>query len=164
MIKVAVLTVSTSCFKGTRKDMGGPRIINCLGQEHYEQVASEIVPDDVLKISKVLIDWSDSNQIDLIVTTGGTGVAKSDVTPEACIAVFEKEIPGIAEAIRRHSASFTSMAMLSRSVAGIRGNTLIISLPGSPKAIDECLDVVKPVLQHTIELLQEENVYDHPNS
>ena len=98
----------------------------------------------------------------LIVTTGGTGLGRYDVTPEACLAVLDKEVPGMAEAMRAKTLEFTPMAMISRSVTGIRGNTLIITLPGSTKAVQECLDVVMPVIPHALELLHRETVSEHP--
>jgi molybdenum cofactor synthesis domain-containing protein len=100
--------------------------------------------------------------VDLIVSTGGTGLGLRDVTPEACLSVIDKEVPGLAEAMRANTLQFTPMAMLSRSVAGIRGNTLIITLPGSLKAVRQCLDVVNPVLPHALELLRKETVSEHP--
>ena len=163
MIKVAVLTVSTSGSKGDREDLSGPKIIEVLGGSEYEQVGYRIVKDDVDKISDILREWSDTGDINIIVTTGGTGVARTDVTPDACLKVIDREIPGMSEAIRSHSLSFTPMAMLSRSIVGIRGRTLIVTLPGSPKAIDQCLEVVRPVLPHVVELLNTDTMYDHPN-
>jgi len=163
MIKVAVLTVSTSGSKGDREDLSGPKIIEVLGGSEYEQVGYRIVKDDVDKISDILREWSDTGDINIIVTTGGTGVARTDVTPDACLKVIDREIPGMSEAIRSHSLSFTPMAMLSRSIVGIRRRTLIVTLPGSPKAIDQCLEVVRPVLPHVVELLNTDTMYDHPN-
>ena len=163
MIKVAVLTVSTAGSKGDREDLSGPKIIEVLGGSEYEQVRYGIVEDDVDKISDTLRKWSDTGDINIIVTTGGTGVARTDVTPDACLKVIDREIPGMSEAIRSHSLSFTPMAMLSRSIVGIRRRTLIVTLPGSPKAIDQCLEVVRPVLPHVVELLNTDTMYDHPN-
>jgi molybdenum cofactor synthesis domain-containing protein len=100
--------------------------------------------------------------VDLVISTGGTGLGPRDVTPEACLSILDKEVPGLAEAMRAETLKYTPMAMLSRSVAGIRGNTLIITLPGSPKGVKETLEVVKPVLPHAIELLKKESVYEHP--
>jgi molybdenum cofactor synthesis domain-containing protein len=114
------------------------------------------VSDDIDAIVDVLTRWCDSEQIDLIVTTGGTGLARSDVTPEATRRVLEREAPGIAEAMRAGTASKTPLAMLSRGVAGTRGASLIVNLPGSPKAVRECLEIVLPVLQHAVALLRGE--------
>tara|TARA_B100000029_G_scaffold516565_1_gene631191 strand:- start:80139 stop:80630 length:492 start_codon:yes stop_codon:yes gene_type:complete len=163
MIRVGVLTVSTSGTKGQREDTSGPQIINVLGHDEYEQTIYRIVEDNEKAIRDILQEWSDAGATDIIITTGGTGVAKSDVTPDACLKIIDREIPGMSEAIRAHSLSFTPMAMLSRSIVGIRKNTVIITLPGSPKAIAQCLDVVKPVLPHLVELLNTDQLYNHPN-
>jgi molybdenum cofactor synthesis domain-containing protein len=124
---------------------------------HYE-----IVPDSQDVIAQRMAQWADSAEVDLIVSTGGTGLGRYDVTPEACLSVIDREVPGLAETMRAETLKFTPMAMLSRSVAGIRGHTLIITLPGSPRGVSECLDVVKPVLPHALELLQRESVSEHP--
>ena len=118
--------------------------------------------DDKDTISAKLAEWADSNDVDLIVTTGGTGLGRYDVTPEACLAILDKEVPGMAEAMRAKTLEFTPMAMISRSVTGIRGNTLIITLPGSTKGVQECLAVVMPVIPHALELLHRETVSEHP--
>jgi molybdopterin adenylyltransferase len=111
------------------------------------------VPDEEVLIATILRDWSDSKRLNLILTTGGTGLAPRDVTPEATKSVIEREAPGIAEAMRFNSLQFTPMAMISRGVAGVRGRTLIVNLPGSPKAVRECLEYILPVLPHGINLL-----------
>ena len=125
-------------------------------------VRYEVVADDKDVIAGRLSEWADSGEVDLIVTTGGTGLGRHDITPEACLSVIDKEVPGLAETMRAETLKFTPMAMLSRSVAGIRGHTLIITLPGSTKGVQECLEVVLPVLPHALELLQRESVSDHP--
>jgi molybdenum cofactor synthesis domain-containing protein len=117
--------------------------------------AGAIIPDEADQISAVLREWSDEKSLNLVLTTGGTGLAPRDVTPEATKAVIERDAPGIAEAMRAISLQYTPMAMLSRGVAGVRGRTLIINLPGSPKAVKECLEYVLPVLPHAINLLTE---------
>jgi len=109
-----------------------------------------------------MAQWADDPEVDLIVSTGGTGLGRHDVTPEACLSIIDREVPGLAEAMRAETLKFTPMAMLSRSVAGIRGHTLIITLPGSPKGVRETLDVVKSVLPHALELLKRESVNEHP--
>ena len=109
-----------------------------------------------------MIDWSADPTVDLIVITGGTGLGQQDVTPEACLSVIDKEVPGLAEAMRAKSLEITPMAMLSRSVCGVRDNTLIITLPGSPKGVSETLAVVQPVLPHALELLKQASVNEHP--
>jgi molybdenum cofactor synthesis domain-containing protein len=114
-----------------------------------------VIPDEQDKISQILREWADNQQIDLILTTGGTGFASRDVTPEATRAVIDREAPGLAEAIRAASLKITSHAMLSRAVSGIRGRTLIINLPGSPKAVAESMEIIQPVLAHAVEVLRD---------
>ena len=125
-------------------------------------VRYEIVSDEKAVIAERMAQWADSPDVDLVVSTGGTGLGPRDVTPEACLSILDKEVPGLAEAMRAETLKFTAMAMLSRSVTGIRGSTLIITLPGSPKGVRETLAVVKPVLPHAIELLKKESVSEHP--
>ena len=162
MFGLGILTVSTSGAQGQREDTSGQAIRELLEQQGYEVVRYEVVSDEKELIANRLSQWADSGDVDLIVTTGGTGLGHRDVTPEACLSVIEKEVPGLAEAMRANTLQFTPMAMLSRSVAGIRGHTLIITLPGSPKGVRECLDVVTPVLPHALELLKTETVSEHP--
>lgn len=162
MFGLAVLTVSTSGSEGKRDDSSGEAIKEALGGDYFEVVRYEIVTDDKDTISAKLAEWADSGDVDLIVSTGGTGMGRHDVTPEACLAILDKEVPGMAEAMRAETLKFTPMAMISRSVAGIRGSTLIITLPGSTKAVKECLDVVMPVIPHSLELLHREKVDEHP--
>ena len=114
-------------------------------------------------IAKQMSEWADRSDIDLLISTGGTGLGPRDVTPEACLSIIDKEVPGLAESMRAETIKFTPMAMLSRSVAGIRGSTLILTLPGSPKGVKETLEVVKPVIPHAIELLKTVTINDHPN-
>ena len=156
MFSLGVLTVSTSGFHGQREDTSGDAIKELLAPPDYECRRYEVVPDDHEAIADRLVRWADQDGLDLIVTTGGTGVAPSDVTPEACLSVFEKEVPGLAEAMRARTLEKTPMAMISRSVAGIRGRTLIVTLPGSPRGVRECLEVVLTVLPHALELLRGE--------
>ncbi len=162
MFGLAVLTVSTSGSLGNRDDSSGQAIKELLEGEEFQVVRYEIVADEKDTISLKLIEWADAADVDLIISTGGTGLGRYDVTPEACLAVLDKEVPGIAEAMRAKTLEFTPMAMISRSVAGIRNNTLIITLPGSTKAVRECLDVVMPVIPHSLELLHRESVNEHP--
>ena len=162
MIRLAVLTVSTSGYQGQREDTSGQVIKEVLGPPDYQVVRYEIVSDEKDMIADRLALWADAPDVDLIVSTGGTGLGPRDVTPEACLSILDKEVPGLAEAMRARTLQFTPMAMLSRSVAGIRGNTLIITLPGSPKGVRECLEVVKAVLPHALELLRSEVVTEHP--
>ena len=130
--------------------------------DDFEVVRYEIVTDDKDTISAKFIEWAHADDVDLIISTGGTGLGRYDVTPEACLAILDKEVPGMAEAMRAKTLQFTPMAMISRSGAGIRSNTLIITLPGSTKAVKECLDVVMPVIPHSLELLHRESVNEHP--
>lgn len=149
---ISVLTISDRCSKELCEDKSGPLISELISSvaETGEYV---IVPDEKELISAELIRLSDEVKSDIIFTTGGTGFAPRDVTPEATKAVIEKEVPGIPEAIRAKSLEITPKAMLSRAAAGIRGKTLIINLPGSPKAVRESLEVVMPVLSHAVETL-----------
>lgn len=155
MITVGVLTISDGAAKGERQDLSGEMIRSLVTQLPDAAIsAGAIVPDEVELIAAKLREWSDE-QFNLILTTGGTGLAPRDVTPEATLSVLEREAPGIAEAMRVNSLQYTRMAMLSRGVAGVRGRTLIINLPGSPKAVKECLEYILPVLPHAINLLIE---------
>ena len=162
MYRLAILTVSTSGYHGQREDTSGQTIREILAPPDYEVTRYEVVPDDHDMIAGRLVQWAEDSDVDLVVITGGTGLGPHDITPEACLSVFDREVPGLAETMRAKTLQFTPMAMLSRSVAGIRGRTLIISLPGSPRGVRECLDVVTPVLGHALELLNRESVSDHP--
>ena len=162
MFGLAVLTISTSGSQATRDDNSGQAIKEMLEGDDFKLVRYEIVADNKDTISTKLAQWADADDVDLIVSTGGTGLGRYDVTPEACLAILDKEVPGMAEAMRAKTLEFTPMAMISRSVTGIRGNTLIITLPGSTKGVRECLDVVIPVIPHALELLHRETVSEHP--
>lgn len=157
IIRVGILTISDRAYSGEYEDESGPVIREivetCLpgGQVHLEAV----VPDDFMLIKRGLANWCDNAEMDLILTTGGTGFAPRDVTPEATRTVLDREAPGLAEAMRAASLRVTPHAMLSRAVAGMRGHTLIVNLPGSPKAVKENLDVILPALPHAVALLQE---------
>lgn len=156
MITVGVLTISDSGAKGERVDTSGENIRTLITQlEGVAIEAGAIIPDDRDQIAAVLREWSDEKLLNLILTTGGTGLAPRDVTPEATLAVIDREAPGVAEAMRAISIQHTPFGMLSRGVAGTRGRTLIINLPGSPKAVKECLEYILPVLPHAINLLTE---------
>lgn len=152
MITVGIITVSDRSSRGQREDASGPAIRQWAESRGYLVKKEIIVPDECGDIKKVLKDFSDTG-IDLILTTGGTGFAPRDVTPEATRAVIEKEAPGFAEAMRMKSLQVTPHAMLSRAVAGIRKNSLIINLPGSPRAVKENLGFIEDAVPHAVELL-----------
>ena len=151
-LRAAVITLSDKGAAGTRVDTAGPRAAELLAQAGYEIVEQVLLPDVQVKIERELKRLADSRQVDLIVTTGGTGMAPRDVTPEATMAVATRNVPGIAEAIRTGSLAITNRAMLSRGVSVLRNSTLIVNLPGSKKAVEEALDIVLPTLQHGIRL------------
>src|SRR4051812_17049331 len=151
MIRTAVVTVSDTRQIGD--DLSGARLLDLLVQADAEVVERVIVTDDREELEQTLLALAEREDLDLIITTGGTGLAPRDNTPEATRAVIDREVPGIAEAMRRETASKTPMSMLSRGIAGTRGNTLIINLPGSPKAVEECFEVIRPVLKHSIDLI-----------
>ena len=155
-MRVGVLTVSDRSARGEREDKSGPLLAELVEERlGAEVVRMDVVPDEREEIAAVLKDWADRLRLDLVLTTGGTGFAPRDVTPEATRDVIEKEAPGLAEAMRAESLKVSSHAMLSRGVAGIRGKTLIVNLPGSPKAVRENLEVILPALPHAVELLNE---------
>ena len=156
MPTLGVLTSSDLGARGLREDTSGHLIKETLQAAGVDVRRYEIVPDDRETIEERLRRWTDEDGLDLIVTTGGTGLTSRDVTPEATLAVVQRQVPGMAEAMRIETLKNTPMAMVSRSVVGIRGRTLIINLPGSPKAVKECLAVVLPVIPHALEMLQEE--------
>lgn len=154
MITVGILTMSDKASRGEREDLSGREIEKMIKVLPAEVKAYEVIPDEARIISKKLIEYSDEKKLDLIVTTGGTGVTPRDVTPEATKAVIERELPGMSEAMRFESLKKTPNAMISRAVCGIRKNSLIINLPGSPKAVRENLAVVMPAINHTIEKIK----------
>ena len=152
--KVGIVTLSDKGSRGEREDLSGPKIQELLPDDRYEVVSYRILPDDQPAIEKELCRLADEEHCALVLTTGGTGFSVRDVTPEATMAVAERNAPGIAEAIRAYSGTITPRAMLSRAVSVIRGRTLIINLPGSPKAVRESLDFVLPNLYHGLDVLK----------
>ena len=154
IFKAGILTISDKGWRGERQDRSGEVIRGILSQIDAQIVNYDIVPDEKNLIAEKLIQWADKDGIDVIITTGGTGLSPRDVTPEATLSVVDKVVPGFAEAMRLASLKKTPMAMLSRAVAGTRGGCLIINLPGSPKAVRECLEVVLPALPHAVETLK----------
>jgi molybdopterin adenylyltransferase len=154
MFTVGILTISDKGSRGERQDKSGEAIREILPSIDARIVNYEIIPDEKELIAKKLVKWVDEDNLDVIITTGGTGLTPRDVTPEATLAVVDRIVPGIAEAMRSESLKKTPMAMLSRAVVGTRGKCLIINLPGSPKAVRECLEVVLPALPHAVETLK----------
>ena len=153
MIKAAILTISDRCSKGQQEDVSGQTIADIL-KNSFDVCDKRIVADEAEQISTELIYFSDKAKVDVVFTTGGTGLGPRDVTPEATIAVCEKMAPGLAEWMRLKGLEKTPNAILSRAVAGIRKNTLIINLPGSPKAVRESLEVVLDVLPHAVKMMR----------
>jgi len=152
-MNAVVLTVSDRCASGERDDISGATLVELLKEAGAQLVATEIVSDDLEPLAEKLRAYSERADVNLIITTGGTGFGPRDNTPEATRIVIEKEAPGLAEAMRSESAKQTPLAILSRGVCGISSGTLIINLPGSPKGVRECFEVIKPVLGHAIALL-----------
>jgi molybdenum cofactor synthesis domain-containing protein len=154
-ISFGILTVSDRSANGERVDASGPALSDVVRSHGWSVKTTAIVPDELTAIKETLVSWADSNVVDVILTTGGTGFSPRDVTPEATMEVIDRLSPGIPEAMRAESLKITPHAMLTRMVAGIRGNTLIINLPGSLKGAQENFQVVTPVLEHAVKLLKE---------
>jgi molybdopterin adenylyltransferase len=154
LITAGVITLSDKGSRGERVDLSGPEVTRMLKEIGIETTCYEVVPDEADVIEKKLIEFVDDRRLDLVVTTGGTGVSPRDVTPDATLKVIDREIPGMAEAMRRESMLKTPHAMISRAVAGIRKTTLIINLPGSPRGVRENLAVILPALKHAIEKIK----------
>ena len=154
VLTAGVITVSDKGSRGEREDKSGQEIIGMLKGVGVNVLHAMIIPDEKDKIKEAILEYADIRTLDIIVTTGGTGVSPRDVTPDATLEVIEKEVPGMAEAMRRVSTSITPHAMISRAVVGIRGRSLIINLPGSPRGVRENLLVVLPALKHAIEKIK----------
>jgi len=156
MLNIGILTISDKGWRGQRYDESGQAIRDSLSVLDSSVVKYEVVPDEVDVIAGKLTEWADEGGIDIILTTGGTGLGQRDVTPEATLSVVDKVAPGFTEMMRAETFKATPYAMLSRAVAGVRGKCLIINLPGSPKAVRECLRVVLPVIPHATEIIKGE--------
>ena len=155
-IRFGILTLSDRSARGERADTSGPALANLVRAQNWSVTEQKTLPDDESAIRAALTEWADSGRFDILLTTGGTGFALRDVTPEATRAVIQRDAPGLAEVMRAESLRKTPHAMLSRAVAGIRGRTLIINLPGSPKGAVENLQAVLPVLSHAVQLLTDD--------
>ena len=155
-MRVGVLTISDRSSRGEREDLSGPLLKERVGNQGWSVVRFDVVSDDREDIEGRLRAWADSGEVDLILTTGGTGFSSRDFAPEATLAIAERLAPGLVEAMRAASLKVTPHAMLSRAVAGIRGRTLIVNLPGSPRAVVENLETILEALPHAIELLRED--------
>jgi molybdopterin adenylyltransferase len=156
VLRIAILTVSDRSSQGKREDLSGPALENAVIENGWRVEEKLIVPDEKKDIQAVLKGWTASDSIDVVLTTGGTGFTPRDITPEATEEIIERKTPGLVEAMRAESLKITKNAILSRAVAGIRGRTLIINLPGSPKAAFENFEVIAPVLEHAVKLLKDD--------
>ncbi len=161
-INFAVLTSSDSGHAGNRKDIGGDAIVEAMTDCGHAMIYRALEPDDKTKLSTRLQEWINDPEVQLILTTGGTGLSPRDVMPEATLDVIDYEVPGLAEAMRAESLKITQMAMLSRAVAGVANRTLIINLPGNPKGAIETLEVILPVIPHAVDIIQDTHRGDHP--
>src|SRR6266851_1090735 len=160
LIRAVVITSSDACSVGEREDTSGETLVDLLTKLGAKIIAKEILNDDLDPLAEMMRAYADRNDVNLIVTTGGTGFGPRDNTPEATLKVIEREAPGLAEAMRIQTLKNTPMAMISRGVCGIRSGALIINLPGSPTAVRESFEVIKPVLNHAISLLAGESRHD----
>lgn len=153
MISVAILTVSDSCADGTREDLSGKVLAEALADHGFDVRERRIVSDEAQAIEAELVRFSDRAGVDLVLTSGGTGLGPRDITPEVTASCCDRMVPGLSEVMRMEGFKKTPRAVLSRGVAGIRTNTLVINLPGSPKAVRECLDVILEILPHAVEMM-----------
>jgi molybdopterin adenylyltransferase len=156
MLRFGLITISDRSARGERLDASGPALEEIIVKHSWEVILKQILPDDQMSIQILLENWVDNGNIDIILTTGGTGFSPRDITPEATKAVITRLAPGLVEAMRSASLAITPHAMLSRAVAGIRNKTLIVNLPGSPNAAIENLNVIVPVLEHAVQLLKDD--------
>lgn len=156
MLRIGILIVSDRSASGVRPDRTGPELSDYIAELGWTVAAQAILPDERAALEAKLVEWADRERLDIILTAGGTGLAPRDVTPDATRAVIEREVPGLAEAMRSAGRAQTPHAMLSRALAGVRGTTLIINLPGSPKAARESLMAIGPALPHAVQLLSQD--------
>jgi molybdopterin adenylyltransferase len=155
-LRVGIITISDRSAKGERLDESGPALVSAISQQGWRVIQTTIIPDEFDQLVSTLTQWADGDEMDVILTSGGTGFSPRDITPEATLCVIQRSAPGMAEAMRNSSLHITPHAMLSRATAGIRSRTLIINLPGSPKGAVENLNVLIPVLPHAVQLLRED--------
>jgi len=163
MFSLGILTISDKGWHGQRSDESGKAIRDSLSLLNSHVVKYEVIPDEVDIIADKLVQWADEGSVDVILTTGGTGLGPRDVTPEATLSIVDKVVPGFAEAMRAETFNTTPFAILSRAVAGVRRQCLIINLPGSPKAVRECLGVILPAIPHAVEIIKGE-VTEHKDT
>jgi molybdopterin adenylyltransferase len=155
MLNIVLLTISDKSSQGQREDKSSKVIRDVLSTLEHRIAGYEVIPDEAGMIADKLVEWANAD-IDVIITTGGTGLAARDVTPEATLSIVDKVVPGIGEIMRAETFKITPTAVLSRATAGVRGKCLIINLPGSRKAVRECLEVVMPIIPHAVEIIKGE--------
>jgi molybdenum cofactor synthesis domain-containing protein len=156
-MRIAVLTISDACSRGERPDASGDTVVAWVSGRGATLAARALIPDENVDIARTLTAWCDRDEADLVITTGGTGLSPRDVTPEATRIVLEREAPGIAEELRRHGMASTKYSMISRGLAGVRNKTLIVNLPGSPKAVEDGLKVLDEIVDHAVKLIRGEH-------
>jgi molybdopterin adenylyltransferase len=156
MFNLGIITISDKAWRGERADKSGQVIRELFSAVDCQVVKYEVIPDEADIIAQKLAQWADEGSLDVIITTGGTGLGPRDVTPEATLATVDKVVPGLAEMMRIQSFSSTPFSLLSRAVAGVRKKCLIINLPGSPKGVKECLEIILPIIPHAVEVIKGE--------